>query len=265
MGLSAARTNFANKTPLVTKIGRKALANQTFYNGALCALDGATRFLKPNTGAAGDLIVGCADLKNHPSVVSPAANGGAIIGVGWLGIEVITGIFPFAIGTAGDALVKADEGNYVYGIDDWTVGKTDGGTGRPRAGRLIELETLTGVALAWVAIGLDFPPSNAVGGVPGSVDSVAASGAVGPSTSITELTVAGTKAYTIGAPLFAGQEKLITTIAASATPVATLTSAGNTNGWTTISGLGAIGACIRLVGNASLKWDIAGGLLVTVA
>lgn len=151
MGLSAPRTNFANMGEMTTKIGRLALANKTFYNGALCAV-GATGYLKPNDGTSGDKIVGCCDLRNHPSVVSGATDGAPILTVGWDRIEVITGVFPFAIGSAGDALAQADVGNNVYGIDDQTVGKTDGGTGRPVAGKLVRLETLGGVNVAWVAV-----------------------------------------------------------------------------------------------------------------
>lgn len=259
MSLSAPRNNFANKATLINAIGRPAKSGKTFYDGAMVAVGGADGWLKPNDGTAGDKIRGCVEAKQHPSIVTTGADGATLV-------DVRSGIFPFFIGTSADVLAQADVGNVVYAIDDQTVGKTDGGTQRPRAGELVMLETIGGVAMAWVAIGINWAAAVGSDGAPaGSVDSLSASGAASNDTSITELTVAGTKAYTIGAPLAPGQRKTITTIAVSASPVATLTSAGNTNGWTTISGLGALGATIKLVANASLKWDIDGGLLVTVA
>lgn len=258
MSLSAARTNFANMTSLQTKIGRPTLANKVFYNGAMVALALASRYLKPNDGTAGDLIVGCIDTKNHPSLDTTGQSNGDSMG------EVITGIFPFAIGASADALAQADVGNYVYGIDDTTVGKTDGGTGRPRAGQLIRLETLGGVSVAWVAIGIEWPMASIHNG---SVDAVNAAGAISPNTDITELSINGTMVFTIAAPNRLGQRKVVTTVAATGTPVGTLTSSAS-NVWTTVSGLGAAFRCVEFeaVSVAGvLKWDLVGGFGVTVA
>lgn len=46
----------------------------------------------------------------------------------------------FAIGTAGDALTKADVGATVYAIDNATVGKTSGANTRSIAGTLAKVE-----------------------------------------------------------------------------------------------------------------------------
>jgi hypothetical protein len=54
--------------------------------------------------------------------------------------EAATGVFGFDIGTAGDALVQTDQGAIVYGIDDSTVGKTNGGGTRSAVGKLIRVE-----------------------------------------------------------------------------------------------------------------------------
>jgi hypothetical protein len=265
MSLTAARTNFQNMTNLVTKIGRPLLHGVTFWNGALVALDGATRYLKPNTGAAGDLIVGCADLKQHPSVVAHASTDGGISGNGTTTIDVITGIFPFLIGTSGDVLAQTDVGNFVFGIDDQTVGKTDGATGRPVAGRLVRLETLNGISVAWVAVAMSLGDGggSGVGGANGSVDARSTAGACSVATDVTELTIGSTLAFTLAAGVRLGQEKTIVCVATSGSPVGTLTSPSS-SGWTTISGLGAKGASVTLKWTVN-GWDIMGGLTVTVA
>lgn len=252
MALSAARNDFLNKARLGRKIGRPAKSGFTFYNGALVVVD-ATGYIKPNTGVAGERVVGCVDLKQHASVATTGADGATFF-------DVIDGIFPFAIGTSADALAQADVDNFVYGIDDWTVGKTDGGVQRPRVGQLVAIETIGGASRALVAIGSEWATSSAQGG---SVDAVSAAGAISPNTDVTELTVAGTMAFTLAAGTRIGQRKVVVTIAASATPVASLTSASS-HGWTTISALGALGRVVELVWTAS-GWDLCGGLGVTVA
>ena len=60
-------------------------------------------------------------------------------GAGALTIEIDRGAFPYNMGTAGDALTIADRGNLVYGIDDNTVGKTNGTATRSLAGLLLDV------------------------------------------------------------------------------------------------------------------------------
>lgn len=252
--LAAPRINFMNKARVGRKIGRPAKSGFTFYDGALVVVD-ATGYIKPSTGAAGEKVVGCIDLKQHPSVTTSGSDGATFI-------DVMDGIFPFFIGASGDALAQADVDNVVYAMDDQTVGKTDGGTQRPRVGQLVSIESVGGVNMALVNIGPGWEASAVAGG--GTVDAVSAAGAVSPTTDITELSITGTMAFTIAAPVRVGQRKVVVCVAAASTPVGSLTSAAS-HGWTTVSALGALGRSIELVANASLQWDIAGGLGVTVA
>jgi hypothetical protein len=252
--LSAPRAFFANKSKMVNKIGRKAKSGKTFYAFAMVAVGGSDGYLKPNDGTAGDKIRGVAELKNHPSVVTTGSDGAT-------SIDVESGIFPFLIGTSGDVVAQGDIGNIVYGIDDQTIGKTDGGTQRPRAGELVDIETIGGVTYAWVAIGVEWQATSAV--TSGTVDAVSAAGAVSPNTDITELSITGTMAFTLAAGTRLGQRKVVVTVAAASTPVGTLTSASS-HGWTTISALGALGRAIEFEWTAN-GWDICGGLGVTVA
>lgn len=253
--LAAPRINFMNKAAIGRKIGRPAKSGYTFYDGALVVVD-ATGYIKPNTGVAGEKVVGVVDLKNRASVTTSGSDGATFL-------DVVDGIFPFFIGASADALAQADVGNYVFGIDDQTVGKTDGGTPRPRVGQLISIEAVGGVNMALVAIGSEWATS-APSGTGGSVDAVSAAGAISPNTDITELAVTGTMAFTIAAPTRVGQRKVVCTITAASTPVATLTSAAS-HGWTTVSGLGAVARSVELVANSSLQWDLVGGVGITAS
>lgn len=55
------------------------------------------------------------------------------------------------------------------------------------------------------------------------IDSVSAAGALATDRYVTELTVSGTKAYTLAAPTTAGQRKRIVCISAASTPLGTVT------------------------------------------
>lgn len=57
----------------------------------------------------------------------------------------------------------------------------------------------------------------------GGIDAVSAAGACDLTKVITELTISGTKAYTLAAPTVAGQRKLVRCVAATSTPAGTLT------------------------------------------
>ena len=253
--LAAPRINFMNKARIGRKIGRPAKSGKTFYDGALVAVGVSDGYLKPNDGTPGDKIVGIVDLKQYGSVATSGSDGVTLI-------DVYDGIFPFFIGSSGDALAQADVGNFVYAIDDQTVGKTDGGTGRPRVGQLISIESIGGVNMAFVAIGTEWALAAAPGG--GVTEAISAAGAVSPTADITELSITGTMAFTIAAPATVGKRKVICTVAAASTPIGTLTSPAS-NGWTTVSGLGAVARSIELVANASLKWDLVGAVGVTVS
>jgi hypothetical protein len=90
------------------------------------------------------------------------------------------------------------------------------------------------------------------------VDSMSASGAVDLTKYHTELTVSGTKAYTLAAPVTAGDRKKITCVAATATPLGTLTisSPDTTTGFacSSVFVFTDVGQSIELVATAGLLW-----------
>lgn len=91
-----------------------------------------------------------------------------------------------------------------------------------------------------------------------AVDAVSASGALDLTRPLTELTVSGTKAYTLAAPTFPGQRKRVRCVAASATPLGTLTvsSPDDTAGFVCSATFifDTAGQEIELEATAALKW-----------
>lgn len=91
-----------------------------------------------------------------------------------------------------------------------------------------------------------------------AVDAVAASGAVDITRRRTEISVSGTKAYTMAAPTYEGQEKEIICVAAASTPAGTLTvsSPDDTTGFVCPSTFffDNVGQKLKFRATAALKW-----------
>jgi hypothetical protein len=255
MSLSAPNTIVGVKAALALTFGYPAKASKVFWAGGLVARDATTRYAVPCTGAAGQIVLGVSDLDQHPSLDTTGKNDGDEI------IVVKSGIMPFAMGGGGDALAKADEGNLVFAIDDNTVGKTDGGTGRPVAGQLVMLSDAQGNpsssgTIAWVAVGAAFRTPD-VQVSKGSFEVVTGAAALSVNTEVSKLNLPnGASALTLGDGLYKGQRKVITTKAITGTPNGTLTPA-HPDGFATISTLG--GALGKF---AELEWDGAAWFIV---
>ena len=90
------------------------------------------------------------------------------------------------------------------------------------------------------------------------VDALSAAGALDLEQFFTELTVAGTMAFTLAAPTVAGQRKRITCVAATSTPLGTVTisSPDDTTGFVLPSTVvfSSVGQAIELVATTGLKW-----------
>lgn len=90
------------------------------------------------------------------------------------------------------------------------------------------------------------------------VEAVSAAGALSLNAYLTELTVSGTKAYTLAAPTFAGQRKKITCVSAASSPLGTVTvsSPDDTAGFVCSSTFTFtdVGQSIELQATSALKW-----------
>lgn len=132
-----------------TRIGKTVAlpvkaASQIWQNGLVVLLAGVAIAARAGVDAteAGTMkVVGIA----NSNALGGAADGDVTV-------EADTGSdwFCFKIGTAGDALTRADIGAAVYVIDDQTVGKTHATNTRPKAGVLRDV-TSEG---AWIQFGI---------------------------------------------------------------------------------------------------------------
>jgi hypothetical protein len=169
-------------------------------------------------------------------------------------VRVSLGIYEWDIGTAGDALTQANAYAPVYMIDDHTVGLTDGGaTPRSLAGifmglneastqaRVMTIGFLNALALSAARIG-----SEAL-----KVTTIAAAGAIDPTSDIVIATITGTTAYTLANGTKIGQRiRIVAASASSGTPNATITPATPVQ-FATVSAIGAVGDFVELIWTAT--------------
>lgn len=258
MALSAARKRIPDRGYRLSAFGYKLDTGKTFYANALVAVLGG--YLRPCTGAPGERVVGVIDIGREESVVT-AGTAGATTPIDKAAVKI--GIFPFAIGTAGDALTQVHVGRKVYAIDDTTVGLLPTG-GRPIAGELMEIDGTD----AWVKVddsGTNSVSEGTLWQGPGSVETVAAPGAISPNTHITLLSaVDGTDAFTMADGLFIGQEKIVVvSVAGTNTPVGTVTPA-TPRGHANVTAVGTLGDLVVWVWTAT-GWVVKSAFQVTVA
>lgn len=261
--LAAPNTKVGNKGPINMVFGRTTKAGKVFYAGAAVALEPVGKFLVPASSAPGLIACGILDLDNKPSVDTTLGVDGDTT------LVVKCGVFPFSIGSSGDALVKADELNDVFMIDDNTVGKTDGGLGRAVMGQLFLIGDARGNPnptgdTAWVSVGGPRLPnlSSSIG--KGSSENITAAGALSVNTEISTLTLpTGAMALTLANGLYKGQRKIVVVVGATGSPNATVTPA-TTLGFTTVSALGALGDVVEFEWTGA-AWIIVGNAGVAVA
>lgn len=116
-------------------------ASAALYAGTVVTTDSTGYVTGSNTAvAATDIVWGVFNgiVNSNPMVSSPVTagttNGDTVIGID-------TGTFFLASATDADQLTQADIGQTVYLSDKVTVAKTDGGSTRPIAGKLIVIDT----------------------------------------------------------------------------------------------------------------------------
>lgn len=110
-------------------------SNTNIYAGTVAVTRGGYLIDPMTSVQSTDVVWGMinGEQDGAPHIVAPMA-GGTVDGTHQLDFD--TGSFYLLPGTAGDALAQADVGSTVYLIDGITVGKTDGGAARPKAGVL---------------------------------------------------------------------------------------------------------------------------------
>lgn len=253
--LAAPRKNFSNKGPVLLDFAHPAKTGKVFFAGAM-AMKGADGYLVPAAATAGGRVMGIVELENHPSSDTTGKADGAEL------INCRLGIWPLAMGATVDAVTKADEGNDVYVLDDQTISRLPG-AGRPVAGQLWLVEGTT----AWVGIGYYTPKNDASDSDgtefqgAGSSEAFASPGALSVATEISLMTTDGTDAVSLADGLFAGQRKIVTVVAGTNTPLATITPA-TPSGFATVTALGGVGDTVTFLWTGA-AWVIAGAFGVT--
>lgn len=204
----------------------------TIYDGAMVAVSGG--YVCPFVAGTGLVAAGKASLPTgQPSV---CANDGDVT------IRVEQGVFPYLMGSAANALTQADVGKVVYGSDDQTVNKTDGGGLWSAAGIFVGLKSSTEVYVFLALQNVELTARR-------NCEEISASGAFNPAIRTTRYTVGATLANTLGDGSFAGQRKTIYCVSVSGTPVGVVTPA-HASGFTTITFGAASGKC-----SVELEWD----------
>lgn len=108
------------------------------FSGALVALNAG--YAAPGATATGRIVVGVA----QQTVDNTAGADGA------KRVRVFAGVFQLKNSSAGDLIAQADVGADCFMVDDETVAKTNGGSTRSRAGKVIAVDS-GGV---WVQLGI---------------------------------------------------------------------------------------------------------------
>lgn len=117
------------------------------YQGGIVCIDPASGYAKPGAASAGFVTVGMAE----KTADNTSGADGAVV------VPVRQGVFKFDNSASADLIAATNVGADCYVVDDHTVALTDALATRPRAGRIILVDS-DGV---WVQMGLDLAPGNA--------------------------------------------------------------------------------------------------------
>jgi hypothetical protein len=110
---------------------RDVAANVKIFQGALVCLS-ATGYATP--GATATTLI--ADGVAQATVDNSTGAAGA------LQVSVKKGTYRFNNSSAGDLITRTEIGKDCYVVDDQTVAKTDGGTTRSKAGRVVDVDSV---------------------------------------------------------------------------------------------------------------------------
>lgn len=149
MALSAPRDTKEMASPLAFRHEVLGGTSQDFYKGQLVAVDLSDGRLYPAVAADLNLQVCGRCEETYSTGASETTKK----------IKFKSGIFNYASGSSGEAIVAADRGQVCYVIDDQTVGLDGDGQANAIAGRIYDVDSY-GV---WVAIQFPLPQLAPVG------------------------------------------------------------------------------------------------------
>lgn len=143
MALSAPRYTKEMASPLAFRHEVLGATSEQFYKGQLVAIDPADGRLYPAVAADTTLIVCGRCEETYTTGASETTKK----------IKFKSGIFNYASGTAGEAILADDRGKVCYVLDDESVGLSGNSAANALAGRIYDVDSY-GV---WVAIQFPLP------------------------------------------------------------------------------------------------------------
>lgn len=116
--------------PLIEELYLPVVASDIIYRGGMVAIDASGNAAPAAATASLDVIGVAIETVDN-------SDGGA----GDEHVRVCRGVFKFGNSADSDAIAAADVGHDCYVVDDQTVAKTSNSGARPRAGRVIGVDT----------------------------------------------------------------------------------------------------------------------------
>lgn len=218
-------------------------ANAKLWVGGMAASDSTGYFVDP-TAATGLFLAGVVQPKaGYPQVYDATGlNSGDLVA------RVQEGVIDFDIGGGGDALTVANRYQPVFCMDDHTVGATDGGaTPRSLAGILMGIDGTQAAVLVSAGINAAILAAGRAVSAALKITTIAAAGAIDPTSDVVIATITGTTAYTLANGTKIGQRiRVIAASASGGTPNATITPATPLQ-FATVSAIGAVGDFVELM------------------
>lgn len=145
-----------------------AAAVKIWAGGMVCT--NASGYAQPASTAGGVVCWGRAEPAQNAAGALAADNTSGSNGA--ITLQVRQGCFKWASGTSADLISVTNAGVDCYVIDDFTVGLTDGGGTRVRAGKIIQVDSDGGVWVLQGAFVRDLANVNGGGAAAGSVISI---------------------------------------------------------------------------------------------
>lgn len=237
MALSKARNTSrfgAANEVVLSSLALPQKGGTTIYDGALVAI--AAGYVEPFVAGKGLIAAGKASLPTGQPSVS-AVDGDT-------SIRVEQGVFAYAMGTSANALTQADVGKPVYGSDDLTVNRTDGGGLWSVAGQMVGLKSSTE---AYVFVAMTNQDLSQFGSNPEEITTTAQTlSAIIPTT---RLTISGSMTGILPDGTRSGQRKRVSVKSVASTPSYVLTPTHASSFTTVTFGAGST------YGFVDFEWD----------
>lgn len=236
--------------PILSDLDVAQAGSTKIYQGGIVMVTAGLG--SPASAALGGVVAGIAEL-NPQTGISDSTG----VADGLTHIRVRQGVFRVNNSSSGDLITTAHRWRPCFVADDNTVALTNNNGTRPFAGIIVDVDS-SGV---WVFFSSQLSRSFA-GGSDGDPATISAAGAV-PLAARVAASVTGTTAYTLANGTYPGQTVKVSVVAGASTPAGTITPT-TARGYTSVSGLGALGDYVEFVWTTT-GWMVGANQGVTVS